>query len=134
MNEADHKLIEKAAVLCRFFGVLAAIGLAIGTGFWLNSALAAKKAAPHLENDPEFATVLNRINLAFEKSWQEADLSPAPTAPVLTIARRISLGLTGTLPSLEEIRQLETQKPEEAVQWWLNHIFEDRRYSSYLAE
>src|SRR6266436_652226 len=61
-----------AAVLCRFFWALTAIGLAIGTGLWLNSALAAKKAAPHLESDPSFTTVVDRINLAFENSWQEA--------------------------------------------------------------
>src|SRR6267378_2840514 len=137
MNESDHKLVQKmryAAAFWKVASVVCIIVLIAGTGFWLNSALAAKKAAPHLENDPTFATVINRINLAFEKSWEEADLSPAPTAPVLTIARRISLGLTGTLPSLEEIRQLETQKHEEAVQWWLSHIFEDRRYSNYLAE
>jgi len=109
------------------------VGGTVGV-FWLNSAFAAKKAAPRVENDVDFTTVVNRINLAFEKSWREADVSPAPAAPILTIARRLSLGLTGTLPSLEEIRLLEKQQPEEAVQWWLDHLFEDRRYSSYVAE
>jgi hypothetical protein len=163
MNESDHSLIQKErhgaaalqnlaqevarqktrqrlgvrqphAAFWKFVSAIGVIVLLAGTGFWLNSALAAKKATPHIENDPAFATVLNRINLDFEKSWQQAHVSPASAAPILTLARRISLGLTGTVPSLEEIRQLEAQKPEEAVQWWLNHIFEDKRYSSYLAE
>jgi hypothetical protein len=113
------------------FGLLLVGGLA---AFFLNSALGAKKAAPRLENDTDFTNVINRINLAFENSWQEAHLSPAPPAAILTIARRLSLGLTGTLPSLEEIRLLEAQQPDQAVQSWLTHLFEDRRYSSYVAE
>jgi len=163
MNEADHNIAEEkrhgaaalqdagastSTPLCpRGFGVrqphaafwksasvFGAIASVIATGFWLNSALAAKKAAPRIENDAEFANVVNRINLAFENFWQEAHLSPAPAAPILTITRRLSLGLTGTLPSLEEIRLLEKQQPDQAVQWWLTHLFEDRRYSSYVAE
>ena len=54
------------------FGLLLVGGL-LGSLF-LNSALAAKKATTHLENDPAFTTVLNRVNVAFEKSWQQADL------------------------------------------------------------
>jgi len=159
MNEPDHNPVKKAAWDCRtpkprgtistpeyapaswsaaaryrFLGGFTAIVLLIGSGFWLNSALAAKKAAPHLENDPGFTAAVNRINLAFEKSWQQTDLTPAPAATVLALARRLSLGLTGTLPSLEEIRLLEVQKPDQAVQWWLTHLFEDGRYSSYVAE
>jgi len=159
MNEGDHNAVGKAAedsrtpkprggsgatenppaswnaaVLRRFFCIFCVIALIISVGFWLNSALAAKKAAPQIENDPEFASVVKRIDMVFENSWQEAQLSPAPSAPILTMTRRLSLGLTGTLPSLEEIRQLEKQPPDEAVQWWLAHLFEDRRYSSYVAE
>src|SRR5882724_4200659 len=99
MNEADNNFVGKvaedsrtpkprgrsglreiapaswsAAVLCRFFWrtttVLGIILLLIVTGFWLNSAFAAKKAAPHIASDPDFTTIVNRINLAFEKSWQ----------------------------------------------------------------
>jgi Protein of unknown function (DUF1553)/Protein of unknown function (DUF1549) len=123
-----------AAVLCRFFCIFGVIALLLSGGFWLNSTLAAKKAAPRVEYDPGFTTVVNRINLDFEKLWREADISSAAVAPTLTIARRLSLGLTGTLPSLEEIRLLEKQPSDQAVQWWLTHLFEDQRYSSYVAE
>ncbi|HEY1172916.1 MAG TPA: DUF1553 domain-containing protein [Verrucomicrobiae bacterium] len=84
--------------------------------------------------DAAFADVVARVDAAFEKEWQAASVKPAPAAPILTLARRLSLGLTGTLPSLEEIRALEQQPAELALQWWLARLLEDRRYSDYLAE
>jgi hypothetical protein len=93
-----------------------------------------KSGTPALVHDAGFKDAVAQIDAAFEKKWQQATVQPAPAAPVLTVARRLSLGLTGTLPSLEEIRALEQQKPDEAVQWWLTKVFEDRRYSDYIAE
>src|SRR5580765_509277 len=104
MNEADYSRVAKWKVASAVGVILFVVA---GTAFWINSAFAAKKAAPKTENDTDFSNTVNRVNLAFENSWQEAHISPAPAAPVLTIARRLSLGLTGTLPSLEEIRLLE---------------------------
>ena len=76
MNEANHNLDSKqrhgAAAFWKLASAFGAIAFVIATSFFLNSALAAKKAAPRVENDPEFAAVVNRVNLAFEKSWREA--------------------------------------------------------------
>ena len=48
--------------------------------------------------------------------------SGAPRADDLTILRRLSLGLTGTVPSLEEIRMVQRmqagQKEFDAAAWW----------------
>ncbi|MBI1249135.1 DUF1553 domain-containing protein [bacterium] len=74
------------------------------------------------------------INEQFQKVWQDNDLKPAPKADDLTIARRISLGLTGTIPSLEEIRLLENRPAEDRIAWWVNHLLEDRRFGDYMAE
>ncbi len=54
--------------------------------------------------------------------------------PDLLVARRLALGLMGTVPSLEEIRQLETLPPEQRLPWWLDHILQDRRFADYFAE
>src|SRR5688572_12784502 len=62
-----------------------------------------------VQKDKGFADVVGQIDAAFEKEWQAANVRPTPAAPPLTVARRLSLGLTGTLPSLEEIRVLEQQ-------------------------
>ncbi len=81
-----------------------------------------------------FQTTVKVINDQFAADWTEADLTPMAPADELTIARRLSLGLTGTIPSLEEIRELEKQPEGTRVQWWLSRLFEDRRTSDHLAE
>jgi hypothetical protein len=52
----------------------------------------------------------------------------------LTVARRISLGLTGTIPSLEEIRQFESWPDGGRVERWLRETLADRRYADFVAE
>src|SRR5271165_4487815 len=56
---------------------------------------------------PEFQSVVARVNAAFREQWAEEGLRPAPRASDLTIARRLALGLTGTILSLQEIRQFQ---------------------------
>ena len=74
------------------------------------------------------------IDRQFRNSWHEHCLIPAPRADDLTIARRLSLALTGTVPSLEEIRELEKVPSADRGAWWLAHLLEDRRYADYVAE
>lgn len=75
-----------------------------------------------------------RINQEFEKHWQAQGLPYAERATELAIVRRLSLALTGTIPSVEEIRALEQVNPEDRVEWWVAHLLEDRRYADYVAE
>ena len=57
--------------------------------------------------DSDWATTLDKLNAEFRQHWQAQGLDAAPRADDLTIARRLSLALVGTVPSLEEIRALE---------------------------
>lgn len=75
-----------------------------------------------------------RINQQFEDHWKSEGLSHAEKASELAIVRRLSLALTGTIPSVEEIRALEQVNPEDRIEWWVAHLLEDRRYSDYVAE
>lgn len=75
-----------------------------------------------------------RINQQFEDHWKSKGLSRAEKASELAIVRRLSLALTGTIPSVEEIRALEQVKSEDRIEWWVAHLLEDRRYSDYVAE
>lgn len=84
--------------------------------------------------EPAFRQAVERVEIAFAADWQSSRLEPVGRADDLAIARRLSLALTGTIPSLEEIRALERHAGGEPVQWWLSHLFADRRYSDYLAE
>lgn len=83
---------------------------------------------------PAFRSAVEKVNAAVRQSIAEAGLKPAPAAPELAVVRRLALALTGAIPSLQEVRQLEAQPPEERLQWWLTGTFQDRRYADYLAE
>ena len=48
--------------------------------------------------------------------------------------RRLSLALTGTIPSLEEIRRFEARPAEVGSRRWLDDLLRDRRSADYLAE
>ena len=82
----------------------------------------------------EHQQVVHDVNAVFEKHWQEQAIQPADAATDLLIARRLALGLMGTVPSLEEIRQLETLPPAERLPWWTDHILQDRRFADFFAE
>lgn len=86
------------------------------------------------EGDPAFQATLARLDESFRAAWQRAGIKPAPRADDLTVIRRLSLALAGTIPSLEELRQLESQPAQQRVQWWLAGIFADERHHDYLAE
>ena len=74
------------------------------------------------------------VNADFDKAWAQQQLQPAGKADDLTLVRRLSLALTGSIPSLQELRMLESLKGADIPQWWLSHLLSDRRTSDYLAE
>lgn len=82
----------------------------------------------------DIQTVAVGVNADFEKAWEQEKLQAAAPADNLTIARRLSLALTGSIPSLQEIRTLEEVKGVDISQWWLTQLLGDRRTSDYLAE
>lgn len=82
----------------------------------------------------DFTSAVDRLNAAFASEWRAEGIAPVAAAPSLAVIRRLSLGLTGTLPALDEIRALEARPEATRVQWWLSRLFEDRRHSDYLAE
>src|SRR5262245_53277370 len=58
------------------------------------------------------------VDASFAKTWAGQKIQRAATASDLAIARRLALGLMGTIPSLEEIRQFEWLPEEERLAWW----------------
>jgi hypothetical protein len=82
----------------------------------------------------DFKAVVAQVDASFLKEWAEAKVTPVGSAPDLAVARRLALALVGTVPSLEEIRQLEYLPPEERLAWWIDHLLQDRRFADYFAE
>ncbi|MFM9068210.1 MAG: DUF1553 domain-containing protein [Planctomycetota bacterium] len=83
---------------------------------------------------PELVSILARVDAEFQDEWQRNSITTANVAPFNTILRRLSLGLAGTIPSLEELRTLDTIPTDLQLDWWLTHLLADRRTSDYLAE
>ena len=90
--------------------------------------------SPEVFQKNDFLETVYRVNASFEQTWQKNKIQPAIEADDLTIARRLALGLMGTIPSLEEIRQFETRPEGERLTWWIDHVLQDRRFADYLAE
>ncbi len=117
-----------------FFGLGLSGLAALSTGL-----LSAQRVEPPLEyraayQAPALQRALAELNREFQQQWQERQLTPAPRADDLTIARRLSLALTGTIPSFEEIRALEARPADERLHWWVSRLLADRRYADYVAE
>lgn len=79
------------------------------------------------------ATV-ERIDASFADRRSAAAAPRAGRADDLIIARRLSLALAGTIPSLEEIRWFESLPAERRLNDWLDALLTDRRHHDYLAE
>ena len=118
------------------FGIGIAVGLVV-LGRWLDP-------SPHVPDASRWASrvswteadrqVVARIDAQFEIAWREAELQVAQQAPSLILVRRLSLALTGTFPSLEELRVLERLPESERVDAWTDYLLADRRHSDYFAE
>jgi hypothetical protein len=84
--------------------------------------------------EPEFRAAVGHVDAAFRQQWASEGLTPADPAPDLIPARRLALGLMGTIPSLEEVRQFEALPPDQRMPWWIDHVLADTRFHDYFAE
>jgi len=84
--------------------------------------------------DPDIETVAQAVDAEFAASWGAQGLEPVALADDLTVIRRLSLGLLGTIPSYEEIRLARQVPAERRIDWFLERALQDDRFSDYLAE
>lgn len=117
----------------------------VGFGFLANEVL--PKSSPESEvlrkttsargerkTDPSLSETVEKLDTLFHTRWAAAEIEPAGEVDQLQVVRRLSLTLTGTIPSLEEIRLFEAHPPEGRMEWWLDQVLNDRRFPDYLAE
>jgi len=99
-----------------------------------------RKNAPVAEYDaptyrePEFRATVAKVDAAFRENWEKEGLKQAEPTTNLVQARRIALGLMGTIPSLEEIRQFEALPANQQMHWWTDRVLKDPRFFDYLGE
>lgn len=84
--------------------------------------------------DADFRTTVETVDASFRHQWATENLTPAPVTEDLRLARRLSLGLMGTVPSLEEVRQFESLPAHQRMSWWVDHVLQDRRFDDYVSE
>ena len=79
--------------------------------------------------------VVQQVDQLLAEQWQHEGLTPAqPVEDELTVLRRLSLALHGTIPSLEEIRAFEADDRPDRLDRWTNAMLEDQRFADYFAE
>ena len=82
----------------------------------------------------ERPSIVDEVDATFRRKWAEQGLTPTRRGPDLALMRRVSLALTGSIPSLEEIRRFEARPIPGRVARWVDDLLIDRRSADYLAE
>lgn len=113
-----------------FLCVVLGCGLATSRGV-IRSASPMRGPVREVAARPEISA---RVDEAFREGWRTRGIEPAAAADELTVMRRLSLGLAGTVPSLEEIRRFEAIESGKRVDAWLDVLLRDRRTADHLAE
>ena len=118
--------------------VLFAAVVLLGTAYLATKVIPnPEKVANDFDNSTDVESlraVAVRIDNAFDSNWRERGIQSAHFAEPLQVARRLSLGLTGTIPSLEEIRKFEKISTDDQIDWWVNYLLSDDRFHDYAAE
>jgi len=78
--------------------------------------------------------IVDQVNTIFRNQWQQRKVAPTGPAPDLAVARRLAVALVGTVPSLQEIRQLEANPGAAGLRTWLASLLKERRHADYFAE
>ena len=66
----------------------------------------------------EADTIVGKVDRILAQKWADAGITPANPADDLTVLRRLSQALHGTVPSLEEIRLFESDLQPKRMERW----------------
>ena len=84
--------------------------------------------------DQRLDSAVDKLNREFQRQWELEGVRVAEPADQLTVLRRLSLALFGTVSSLEDIRSFETDDQPDRIDRWVVAMLKDSRYTNYFAE
>ena len=99
---AGYSFVERPLMTVRWLPLAIAGGVVV---LIVSAATAPLRLAPPPETDRVSETVVRHVNVLTADRWDAAGVTPAAEADELTVLRRLSLALHGTIPSLEEVRR-----------------------------
>lgn len=117
-----------------FVSIVLGGGLALTRGLLVPATVPPRPAIGQEAAWASLRPVVEQVDSAFHQIWGEKGLRPAARAPELAVMRRLALGLTGSVPALEEIRRFEALPAEGRLELWVDELLRDRRTSDYLSE
>ncbi len=79
-------------------------------------------------------SAVERVDQWLQKTWEAEGIEPAGLVDDLTLFRRLSLALHGTIPSLEEVRSFASDTGADRIERWLLKMLDDQRFANYFAE
>ncbi len=90
-----------------------------------------KVGEPRIESTDQTVVAVDRY---FEERWRGAEVTPTGAADDLQLYRRLSLVLHGTIPSLQEIREFESDREPERIERWTERLLQDKRFPDYFSQ
>ena len=139
-DEQPDKLKPTTQAVLFVLVCVAGIGGLVGSAF---STKGLERRVNQIDNHHQQAAglleVVAEVDQQFQQQWKERSLPFAPAAHTLTVMRRASLALHGTIPSLEEVKAFALESgyemtDDKVIDRYVNYLLMDRRYSDYLSE
>jgi hypothetical protein len=110
------------------------VALVIGVIYLVTSSASSPEKLQANARRAQPVPVTSPIDNFFKQTWSREKTTPTKLADDLTILRRLSLSLHGTIPSLEEIRTFEADTAPDRLTRWTQRMLDDPRFSVYFAE
>src|SRR4051794_26640853 len=117
-----------------FVSIVLGSGMALARGVFRPPASVPVPVTNTATSNADLRPVVDQVDDVFRLLRAEKKFKAAPRAPELAILRRLSLTLSGSIPSLEEVRRFEARPPEGRIEAWVDELLRDRRTGDYLAE
>ena len=114
--------------------VLVVLGVALLAGIAATTSRTVDQPTLPEQEVRNVQTTADKVDAHLQEVWSEHGFVSASSANDLTVLRRLSLALHGTIPSLEEIRRFEADDKPNRLERWTAAMLDDNRFVDYFAE